>query len=155
VLRHLADRVAARLRTKERAGRTVTARVRFPDLRSVTRSATLPAAVSATGIVADVAESLVVSALADHPREREISLLAISVSRLVSEPALQLQFALGLEGEEQAPGTARGAARWVLDRSVDEVRGRFGRAAIGYASVALSSEGTVPDAFRELAERKE
>jgi DNA polymerase-4 len=155
VLRHLADRVAARLRTKERAGRTVTARVRFPDLRSVTRSATLPAAVSATGIVADVAESLVVSALSDHPHEREISLLAISVSRLVSEPALQLQFALGLEGEEQAPGTARGAARWVLDRSVDEVRGRFGRAAIGYASVALSSEGTVPDAFRELAERKE
>jgi DNA polymerase-4 len=155
VLRHLADRVAARLRAKERAGRTVTARVRFTDLRSVTRSVTLPAAVSATAIVAEVAESLVATALADHPDEREISLLAISVSHLVYEPALQLELPLGLEGEERRPGTPRGAARWVLDRSVDAVRDRFGRAAIGYASVALSSEGTVPDAFRELAERKE
>ena len=47
-LRHLADRVATRLRAKARAGRTITVRVRFADLRSVTRSVTLPAAISAT-----------------------------------------------------------------------------------------------------------
>src|SRR6516225_956469 len=40
-LRHLADRVASRLRAKSRPGRTVTVRVRFADLRSVTRSVTL------------------------------------------------------------------------------------------------------------------
>src|SRR5262249_41922109 len=40
-LRHLADRVASRLRAKSRPGRTVTARVRFANLRSVTRSVTL------------------------------------------------------------------------------------------------------------------
>jgi DNA polymerase-4 len=40
-LRHLADRVATRLRAKCRPGRTVTVRVRFADLHSVTRSVTL------------------------------------------------------------------------------------------------------------------
>src|SRR5687767_465642 len=47
-LRHLADRVATRLRAKSRPGRTVTVRVRFADLRSVTRSITLEAPISAT-----------------------------------------------------------------------------------------------------------
>jgi DNA polymerase-4 len=37
-LRHLADRVAARLRAKSRPGRTVTVRVRFADLHAITRS---------------------------------------------------------------------------------------------------------------------
>ena len=40
----LADRVAGRLRAAGRAGRTVTVRVRFTGLRSVTRSVTLPVA---------------------------------------------------------------------------------------------------------------
>ncbi|HZJ47780.1 MAG TPA: DNA polymerase IV, partial [Acidimicrobiia bacterium] len=35
-LRHLADRVATRLRAKQRAGHTVTVRIRFADLRAVT-----------------------------------------------------------------------------------------------------------------------
>ena len=47
-LRHLADRVASRLRAKSRPGRTVTVRVRFADLHSVTRSVTLDAPISAT-----------------------------------------------------------------------------------------------------------
>src|SRR5262249_1122210 len=42
-LRHLADRVATRLRASARPGRTVTVRVRFADLRAVTRSITLDA----------------------------------------------------------------------------------------------------------------
>ena len=37
---------------------------------------------------------------------------------------------------------------------MDDVRKRFGRAAVGYASVALSEHGTVPDDFRELAEHE-
>src|SRR5262249_13818507 len=40
-LRHLADRVASRLRAKSRPGRTVTVRVRFANLHSATRSVTL------------------------------------------------------------------------------------------------------------------
>ena len=73
-LRHLADRVGSRLRAKSRLGRTVSVRVRFADLRAVTRSVTLPAPISAT----EIAEDLVRGALADHPDEQTISLLAIS-----------------------------------------------------------------------------
>ncbi len=58
-LRHLADRVATRLRAKSRPGRTVTARVRFANLRSVTRSITLDAPISATASLAEIGEELV------------------------------------------------------------------------------------------------
>ncbi len=152
-LRHLADRVATRLRAKNRAGRTVTARVRFADLRSVTRSVTLPASVSATSVLAGIAADLVHSALADHPSERQISLLAIAVSHLQDEPALQLELPFELGDDDRRPGTESGAARWTLDRSVDQVRARFGRNAVAYASVALAGNPAVPDDFRELAQK--
>jgi DNA polymerase-4 len=54
-LGYLADRVAGRLRASGRAGRTVTVRVRMAHLRSVTRSTTLPIAVSATLTLTEVA----------------------------------------------------------------------------------------------------
>lgn len=153
-LRHLADRVASRLRAKSRAGRTVTVKVRFADLRSITRSITLPAAISATGILAEVAEDLVRIALSDHPRERVISLLAISVSHIEDDTVLQLELPLRLGDEKHRPGTARAAARWTADRAVDAIRDRFGREAVGYGSVMLLQRSSVPDAFRELAERE-
>ncbi len=151
-LGYLADRVATRLRAKERAGRTVTVRVRFRDMRSVTRSRTLPAPVSATLTLTEVAVDLARMALADHPGERDITLLAVSVSHLDDEAVLQLELPLALEGEQLRPGTPTGAGRWALDRSVDRVRQRFGRGAVGYAAVALSDDRRVPEEFRELAE---
>jgi DNA polymerase-4 len=153
-LRHLADRVGARLRAKSRPGRTVTVRVRFADLRSVTRSLTLPAPISATAILAEIAEDLVRGVLANHPREKIISLLAISVSNLEADEHLQLELPLGLQDEERRPGAKRGAARWVADRAIDAIRDRFGWEAVGYASVALGISRSVPDAFRELAEKE-
>lgn len=153
-LRHLADRVAPRLRAKSRAGRTVTVRVRFADLRSVTRSATLPDAISATTILAEIAEDLVRAALADHPEQSTISLLAISVSQLEDDRVLQLELPLSLDGERRRPGTKEGAARWLADRAIDAIRDRFGREAVGYGSVALARSRAIPDAFRELAEKE-
>jgi DNA polymerase-4 len=153
-LRHLADRVASRMRAKARAGRTVTVRVRFADLSSVTRSATLPAAISATSILAEVAVDLAEAALADHQDEKFISLLAISVSHLEPDTSLQLELPFELDGQERRPGTERGAARWVLDRAVDRVRERFGREAVGYGSVSLGDSRSVPDEFRKLAEKE-
>jgi DNA polymerase IV len=153
-LRHLADRVASRLRGKSRPGRTVTVRVRFADLRSVTCSVTLDAPISATAILAEIAEDLVRTVLAQHPDEKTISLLAISVSNLEEDFNLQLELPLGLEGEERRPGTKRGIARWVSDRAVDRIRDRFGWEAVGYGSVALGPDRSVPDAFRELAEKE-
>lgn len=152
-LRHLADRVASRLRAKGRVGRTVTVRVRFADLRAVTRSETLAAPVAATATLAEVAERLVRAALRDNPEERSISLLAISVSHLDEEPPLQFEFPLGLVDEGQRPGARRGRSRLAADRAMDSIRDRFGWEAVGYASVALGATRSVPDAFRELAEK--
>jgi DNA polymerase IV len=152
-LRHLADRVATRLRAKSRPGRTVTVRVRFADLRSITRSVTLEAPISATAILAEVAEELVRMALADHPCEKTISLLAISVSHLEEHWDVQLELPLGLADEKRRPGTRTGIARWTADRAVDMIRDRFGWEAVGYGSVVLGHHGSVPDAFRELAEK--
>jgi DNA polymerase IV len=153
-LRHLADRIGSRLRAKSRLGRTVSVRVRFADLRSISRSITLPAPISATATLAEIAEDLVRNALADHPDEQTISLLAISVSNLEDRSAVQLEFPLGLGDEERRPGAKKGIARLVVDRAVDKVRNRFGWEAIGYASVALGASRSVPDAFRELAEKE-
>jgi DNA polymerase IV len=152
-LRHLADRIGTRLRAKSRPGRTVTVRVRFADLRSVTRSKTLPAPIAATAILAEIAEDLVRGVLGNHPEERTISLLAISVSNLEEHAIVQLELPLGLADEERRPGTKKGAARWTADRAVDTIRDRFGWEAVGYASVALGIRRSVPDAFRELAEK--
>jgi DNA polymerase IV len=152
-LRHLADRVATRLRAKSRPCRTVTVRVRFADLRSVTRSVTLDAPISATAILAEVAEELVRTAIADHPCEKTISLLAISVSHLEEHWDVQLELPLGLTDEKRRPGTRTGIARWTADRAVDVIRDRFGWEAVGYGSVVLGHDRSVPDAFRELAER--
>src|SRR5205823_5173623 len=52
-LHHLAERIGARLRAKSLAGRTIMVRVRFADLRSVTRSLTLSAPISATRALAE------------------------------------------------------------------------------------------------------
>jgi DNA polymerase IV len=152
-LRHLADRIATRLRAKSRTGRTVTVRVRFADLHSVTRSMTLDTPVSATAMLAEIAEELVRAALAEHPDEKVISLLAISVSHLEERPQMQLELPLGLEDELRRPGSKKGMRRCLADRAIDVIRDRFGWQAIGYGSVILGISRSVPDEFRELAEK--
>lgn len=155
VLGGLADRVASRLRAKGRAGRTVTVRVRFARMKAVTRSATSSEGLDSTLTITEVAESLVHAALADHPSEREITLVAISVSNLVDQSALQLELPLDASGDVALrPGSAQGTARWSVERSVDQIRAKFGRVAVGYASTVLSKHSSVPDEFRELAEHE-
>ena len=149
-LRHLADRIGARLRAKSLSGRTITIRVRFADLRAVTRSITFDTPVSTTPALAEIAEGLVRAVLAQHPFEPKISLLGIRVSHLTKESDLQLALPLGLDGDGRRHGSDRGAA----DRAVDTIRARFGWEAIGYGSVVLDSARGVPDEFRVLAEQE-
>jgi DNA polymerase-4 len=139
---HLADRVATRLRAKSRPGRTVTVRVRFADLRSVTRSVTLAAPVSATAMLAEIAVDLVRGVLAKNPDEKAISLLAISVSNLEQHPIMQLELPFALE------------ARWMVDCAIDKIRDRFGSEAVGYGAVVSGFPRSVPDEFRHLAEKE-
>ena len=154
VLQHLADRIARRLRAKDRPCRTVTVRVRFADLRSVTRALTLPAPISATTTLLEIAVDLVRGVLADHPSERTISLLAISGSNLGEDPFPQLELPLQLADDGRRPGTRKGIARLRADRAVDAIRDRFGWDAVSYASAAMGSARSVPDAFRGLAEKE-
>jgi DNA polymerase-4 len=151
-LHHLADRIGARLRARSLAGRTIAVRVRFGDLRSVTRALTLSSPLSATRALAETAEELVRSVLADHPAERTISLLAISVSNLEADGIVQLELPLERAGEGRRAGTKEGLARWRADRVVDAIRKRFGERAIDYAC-ASSVGRSVPDEFRRLAEK--
>ena len=152
-LHHLADRIGARLRDKSLGGRTITVRVRFSDLRSVTRAVTLPAPVSATRALAEIAEDLVRGVLRDHQHEKTISLLAISVSHLESPALLQLELPLGLAGQARRPGTKGSEARSRADKAMDAIRERFGDDAVRYGS-ASRQERSVPDEFRRLAERE-
>jgi hypothetical protein len=59
------------------------------------------------------------SILADHPDEKTISLLAISVSHLDEHWDVQLELPLGLKDEARRPGTRKGMARWAADCAVD------------------------------------
>jgi DNA polymerase-4 len=155
-LGYLADRVAGRLRKANVAGRTVTVRVRFPHLRSVTRSVTLSVAISSTMTLTEVGERLAHSAILDNERECEITLLAVSVSNLRPAHSLQLELPLDppdLRRDGGLPESVVEASRWGVDRSVDAIRNKFGRNAVGYATVALSAAPRVPEEFRELAER--
>jgi hypothetical protein len=121
-LHHLADRIGARLRAKSLSGRTITVRVRFADLRSVTRSRTLSAPISATRALAGIAEDLVRGVLADHHDEKTISLLAIAVSNLEAHPIVQMELPLGLAGDGCRPGTKQGLARLRADQAIDAIR---------------------------------
>jgi DNA polymerase-4 len=151
-LHHLADRIGARLRARSLAGRTITVRVRFADLRSVTRSLTLSAPICATRALAEVAEHLVRVALSDHADEKAISLLAISVSHLEAPAIVQLELPLGLADEGRRPGTTQGVARSRADHAIDAIRRRFGRDAVDYG--VTTRVRSVPDEFRRLAEKE-
>jgi DNA polymerase IV len=154
---YLVDRVAARLRRAGLAGRRVTVRVRFPRMRSVTRSVTLSDAISTTLTLTEVAVGLAQSAIFDNEHECEITLLAVSVSKLHPEHSLQLELPVEATAEcrDERPEirSVVEASRWGVDRSVDAIREKFGRTAVGYASIALSPEDRVPEQFRQLAEK--
>jgi DNA polymerase-4 len=153
VLLHLAERIATRLRAKARPGRTVSVRVRFADLRSVSRAITLPAPVSSTMALADIATDLVRGVLRAHPDEKTISLVAICVSHLEEEAILQLELPFGLTDDGQRPGSRKGMARLRADRALDAIRERFGPDAVGYGASVVGAARSVPDAFRSLAEK--
>lgn len=154
VLHGLSDRVAGRLRDKDRAGRTITARIRFGDMTSITRSLTLGAPIASTEALFIAAKRLVGDGLDDHPEHDQISLLAVGVSGLSYGTALQLELPLDFGTSVLQPGSEAGRRHHDLDKAVDRVRARFGRNAVSHAAGALSKDrGLVADEFRELAQK--
>jgi DNA polymerase IV len=113
----LVDRVTRRLRAACRVGRTVVLRLRFDDYSRATRSHTLPLPTANTETILTAARTLLAESL-PMLRERGITLVGISVANLDNADALQLLLPFDLRHQE------------ALDAALDEVRDRFGSAAI-------------------------
>ncbi len=113
----LVDRVTRRLRASRRLGRTVVLRMRFGDFSRATRSHTLRHPTAQTQVVLAVARSLLSAAQPEIDRGG-LTLIGVAITNL--GPDLPRQLALPLEAED----------REVLDGTLDEIRNRFGSAAI-------------------------
>jgi DNA polymerase-4 len=128
----LVDRVTRRLRAAGRVGRTVVLRLRFDDYTRATRSHTLPQATAHTETVLAAARGLLGGALPLIER-RGLTLVGIAVANLENDDAVQLSLPFARRDEP-----------W-LDEAVDEVRERFGSAALTRAVLVGRERGyTMP-----------
>lgn len=113
----LAEQVASRLRAQGLAGTCLTVKVKYGDFVQVTRSATLPTAVSSLEGIFPLAKELLGRTEAGR---RPVRLLGLSLSQLQPPEGGQIE----LFGREQ---TLRQQA---LDQALDRVRQRFGRSGV-------------------------
>ena len=113
----IVDRVAHRLRSGRRVCRTVVLRLRFADFMRATRSQTMPQATAQTQKLLDTARELLATA---RPliETQGLTLVGISLTNFEDEDRVQL--ALPFERQHDA----------ALDAALDEVRDRFGSAAV-------------------------
>jgi DNA polymerase-4 len=111
----LVDRVARRLRRAHRVCRTVVLRMRFDDFSRATRSYTMGEATADTHAILKIAIALLAQSRRMIER-RGLTLIGLALTNLADEGAVQL--VLPFERSRD------------LDRALDEVRERFGTAAI-------------------------
>jgi DNA polymerase IV len=132
VLMGLVDRLTRRMRTAQRVCRTVILRMRFDDFTRATRSYTLNEATARTGVVLATARGLLAASM-PMVRRQGLTLMGVTLSNLQDARAVQL--ALPYEGQR----------RVALDVALDDVRDRFGSAAITRAVLLGRDQGlTVP-----------
>jgi DNA polymerase IV len=122
----LVDRVTRRMRAAGRVGRTVVLRLRFDDFSRATRSHTLPRATAQTRIILATARELLTTAMPMIERQG-LTLVGVAVANLDDDVADQLK--LPYERED------------ALDAALDEVRERFGSAAITRAVLLGRDQG--------------
>ena len=113
----LVDRVTRRLRAARRVGRTVVLRLRFDDYTRATRSHTLPHATAHTDTILAAARGLLAAATPLIER-RGLTLVGVAVANLENDDAVQLPLPFRRRDEP------------LLDAALDEVRDRFGSAAV-------------------------
>jgi DNA polymerase-4 len=131
VLLGLIERVTGRLRKARRVCRTVVLRLRFDDFTRATRSHTMGEATAQTPTILATARALLTTAI-PMIQERGITLLGVSLSGL-DDGATQLE--MPVDGHSPS----------ALDATIDDVRNRFGSAAITRAGQLGRDNGpTVP-----------
>jgi DNA polymerase-4 len=113
----LVDRLARRLRAARRVCRTVTLRMRFDDFSRATRSHTLPEATAQTQTILATARGLLAAA-APTIRRQGLTMVGVSLANLHDDDAVQL----ALPFDRHRAGA--------LDATLDELRDRFGSAAV-------------------------
>lgn len=129
ILMGCVDRVARRLRAGERAGRTVTLRLRFGDFTRVTRSHTLARGTSSTEVLLESARSLVTAAMPLINRNGA-NLVGVAVSGFEDDGAEQLALPFDRRVDDR------------LDRAWDAVRGKYGAGALTRGTLVNRSAGT-------------
>ncbi len=117
VVMGLVDRVTRRLRAGGRAGRTVVLRLRFDDFTRATRSRTLLRPTAQTQVILDAALELLEAAM-PMIEAKGLTLIGVAVANLDDGGASQLPLPFD---DRRAPN---------LDAALDEVRDRFGAAAV-------------------------
>ena len=130
ILLGLVDRVTTRMRRAGRIGRTVVLRLRFDDFSRATRSRTLPRPTAETHVILTTARGLLAAERSTLER-RGLTLVGLAVANLENDRAVQLVLPFDREG---------GAA---LDAVVDEIRARFGSAALTRAVLLGRDPGLV------------
>ena len=114
----LVDRVTRRLRAAGRVCRTVVLRLRFDDYSRATRSHTISEATAHTQTILATARELLMASMPMIER-RGVTLIGIALTNLTDEGAVQLVLPFARAHD--------------LDATLDQVRDRFGSAAIGRA----------------------
>ena len=132
----MAESVVTMLRGSSSAARTVTVKVKFRDLSLQTRSHTLDRAITTGGALGQVAASL----LSGIDPGDGIRLLGVSASGLVEGGGDQLSFDLG-DGQS---ATAREQSWQDATAAIDAIRDKFGRSAVGSASMVTDEGVRVP-----------
>ena len=128
----LVDRLGRRLRAARRTCRTVVLRLRFDDFSHATRSHTLSQATTRTETILATARELLATAT-PMIEAQGLTLIGVALGNLEDDGAGQL--ALSFD--------RRGAA--ALDATLDELRDRFGSAAVTRAVLLGREQGpTVP-----------
>ena len=126
----LVDGVCRRLRAGRRICHTVMLRLRFDDFSRVTRSHTLAQATAQTQIVLVAARGLLVAAM-PLIKSQGLTLVGVSVGNLEDDSAIQLAL----------PFDRRPTVASAVDAVIDQVRDRFGAAAITRAVLLGRDQG--------------
>lgn len=124
VVRRHADRVGSDLRRQGKRARTVSLKVRWPDFTTLARSITLDRPVQATAEIAQAALDLLDEVFRTEGRH-PVRLVGVAVTNLVED-----QVQLTLDDLDRPSDTPRVLRVEQLDRTIDELRSRFGDGAV-------------------------